>query len=123
MCPSSHNCSGPHASDTAAHGNYGGNLNATWAHPAARKATQSIGHPGSARAGSMRASMGARATPGSQRGRSTSPARWKGLEPSDSKDCTFAPAVNEATDAYLHKAGIPATFEERQAYYERRRVV
>lgn len=123
VCPSSHNPSDPHASKTASHSNYGGSLSASWAHPAARKANHSMGHTGNPRMGSMRASMGARSTHGSQRGRSGSPGRWKGLAPSDSKDCTFAPAVNEATDAYLHKAGIPATFEERQAYYEQRRMV
>jgi hypothetical protein len=41
----------------------------------------------------------------------------------DARHCTFAPAVNEATESFLTKAGIPATFDERQRYYQDRRAV
>jgi hypothetical protein len=45
------------------------------------------------------------------------------LEPSDAKECTFKPAVNEHTDDYLARAGIPSDFRARQDYYEQRRQV
>lgn len=108
-------------SATTAHTSSEASFNPAWAFPpASQKLTQTVGHNASPRMGSMRASGGPRA---SRRSRSASPVPWKGAEPSDSKDCTFAPAVNVATDAYLQKAGIPATFEERQAFYEQRRHV
>lgn len=56
-------------------------------------------------------------------GRSPSPRLDRRKQPADAEACTFQPAVNEATDAHLNRAGIPATFTERQAFYEQRRRV
>jgi hypothetical protein len=125
-CPAGHNSgfSDPHASNAAHHSNNCSNFSASWAHPAPRKENSGMGRTGSGFGiGSMHASTGAQSAYAWRRGRSASPRRFKGLEPSDSKDCTFAPATNQSTDAYLQKAGIPATFEERQAFYEQRRKV
>ena len=38
-------------------------------------------------------------------------------------ECTFAPAVNDTTTGHLTRAGIPASFAERQQYYSQRRNV
>eukprot|EP00892_Ulva_mutabilis_P001891 jgi/Ulvmu1/11702/UM008_0113.1 len=73
-----------------------------------------------------RASRAASCGPGrraaTEAGGSRSPLRGgRGKAAADMDACTFRPAVNEATDAYLNRSGIPATFEERQAFYEKRR--
>ena len=54
---------------------------------------------------------------------SPQPAGDRRKAPADAEACTFRPAVNEATDAHLNRAGIPATFMERQSFYEQRRRV
>ena len=55
--------------------------------------------------------------------RSLSPGHDRWPEAPDVRACTFAPAVNATTELHLSKAGIPATFEERQEFYRERRAV
>jgi hypothetical protein len=56
-------------------------------------------------------------------GRSWSPGHDRCFDTPDVHNCTFAPAVNTATEEHLARAGIPGSFEERQQYYRARREV
>jgi hypothetical protein len=74
-------------------------------------------------AGSLQGSPGRPASPSYARPRRSVSPRHAPCVHAEEADCTFAPAVGGAVEAVLERAGIPASFDERQQYYRERREV